>query len=109
MELQPLPNQSNVTSNTDSQALSGMIEEGDLVTLNNIDEDFVKAELKKIYKISWDKPTPISPMLGKTYSVKSKFRFLNDDNIVALQSLDGSDNGRWYFPQSVWTKVQCKY
>ena len=84
------------------------IKAGDLVTLNK-DEKWVKTEFSQIgshYHVWQNK---MRDMLGKTYRVKSKFRSKDIDYIIALPSLDGSCNGRWYFPKSVLEKVPRKY
>ena len=96
---------------SDKSPTTDNIDVGDLVILN-IDA----AELKKLEKSekwskissTWSSLSYLYPMLGKTYSVKSKFRFRNDDEIVALPSPNGSGNLRCYFPKHVLKKVQCK-
>ena len=77
------------------------IQEGDLVILHK-DENFVQSEFEKINFI-WD--DQMTSMLGNTYKVLPKFISRGNTEIIALPSPDGSQNGQWYFPKSVITKI----
>ena len=73
----------------------------DVVFLHE-DEAFVKSEFAKINFV-WD--DQMTSMLGNTYKVLPKFIARGNTEIIALPSPDGSQNGQWYFPKSVITKI----
>ena len=77
------------------------MQEGDVVLLHS-SEAFVKSEFTQINFV-WD--TQMRSMLGNKYKVLPKFIAKNDPEVVALPSPDGSQNGQWYFPTSVITKI----
>ena len=69
----------------------------DLVILVN-DEQFVKSEFNQSNFI-WD--DKMRPMLGETFPILE----VTDQKTVALPSPDGSQDGKWYFPKSVVTRL----
>ena len=77
------------------------MQEGDVVLLHS-SEAFVKSEFTQINFV-WD--NQMRSMLGNKYKVLRKFIAKNDPEIIALPSPDGSQNGQWYFPTSVITKI----
>ena len=67
---------------------------GDLVVLSP-SESIVRRSLELIgYR--WD--NEMDPMLGKSYSV---FEVLDND-VIAIESPDGSQDGKWYFHRSAF-------
>ena len=77
--------------------IENSIQRGDLVILND-NEAFVKSEFSKSFFVWADK---MKFMLGKSYNVLE----ICDCKTVALPSEDGSQNGLWYFPNTVVTKL----
>ena len=47
-------------------------------------------------------------MLGKSFTILETGVW-GDDNLIALPSPDGSQNGKWYFPRSVLKIVTGKH
>ena len=69
------------------------------------DENFVKSEfdiIKFLYHVDWN--DLMKSMLGNTYIVLSTY----GSEMIVLPSPDGSQNGRWYFPRTVVTKICSK-
>ena len=75
------------------------LKKDDLVILVN-DEQFVKSALISS-NFLWDDKMRL--MLGKTFSILET----TDGRTVALPSPDGSQDGKWYFPKSVVTKIDA--
>ena len=82
------------------------MKEGDTIILNE-SENFLKAEFNKIWYVWGD---GIRPMLGQPFPLISKLSSINDNNILALPSPDGSAGGRWYFSCAMVTKIsKCTF
>ena len=47
----------------------------------------------------------MTSMLGDTFKVLPKSAAKANPKIIALPSPDGSQNGQWYFPKTVVTKI----
>ena len=62
------------------------------------DETFVKSELNQS-NFDWDDKMKL--MLGETFSILE----IKDNRTVGLPSPDGSQDGKWYFPNSVVTRI----
>ena len=80
------------------------MQEGDVVLLHS-SEAFVKSEFTQINFVNFNFINQMRSMLGNYYKVLPKFIAKNDPEVVALPSPDGSQNGQWYFPTSVITKI----
>ena len=61
---------------------------------------FIQSEFSSIKK-NW--VNDMSDMLGKVYEVLSR----PSDAIVALPSINGEQNGKWYFPKNA-ISCNCK-
>ena len=77
------------------------MEEGDIVFLTT-SEFAVKQEFAKVNYIWNDQ---MKGMLGKRFPI---LEILEDGDIIALPSPDGSQNGKWYFPKRVLKIVPGK-